>query len=362
MKRILYYLKFLPLLLALPLLLTACDTGETLVDTGSERELAISFDLSGTGVLLESVASDGSLTRAANVQNLADGTLLSIRAYKKVYNGDNTLKGTIFADAGVYQVETDGTKATVYASAGTGAVLQLTRGTYDLYFLSYNSTTEYPATTTETEAVDNGQDLIATSLKDVIIQADKDGQVSLTISLDGAPFSHLCSRIQAELKVPKNQPVLMGKIEALNISVGNLNKDATYEWQKAMLAFLHARDDASSVNLVTGHSFAENGSWDNAAEHSYQSPETYVLPLDETAPLKFNVTMHITYQTTSGGNPTTDTNFSAAVELPKMLLPGKSYRFVFTLTYYGILIPSDLTLDVVSYIPVDLHPGDVGGD
>lgn len=66
--------------------------------------------------------------------------------------------------------------------------------------------------------------------------------------------------------------------------------------------------------------------------------------------------------TNKDGVANTESKLTQTVELKKALLAGMSYNFVFTLTFYGDFLPADLTLDVQDYIPVDLTPGDVGGD
>lgn len=190
MKTIQHYLIFC----FLPTLFTACGVGDNLAmlpETDESGKLTVSFDLNGAGIRMD----DATDTRAnANVplENLADGTLFSIRAYKKTYNDKGELTATIFADAGVYKVESGGKTANAYTSV-TDAVLQLTRGIYDLYFLSYNSSTVYPGATGDTETITGStladvtsKDVIATSMKDVQIQSDQDGQVTLTIPMDGA--------------------------------------------------------------------------------------------------------------------------------------------------------------------------------
>ena len=223
MKTIQHYLIFC----FLPTLFTACGVGDNLAmlpETDESGKLTVSFDLNGAGIRMD----DATDTRAnANVplENLADGTLFSIRAYKKTYNDKGELTATIFADAGVYKVESGGKTANAYTSV-TDAVLQLTRGIYDLYFLSYNSSTVYPGATGDTETITGStladvtsKDVIATSMKDVQIQSDQDGQVTLTIPMDGAVFSHLCSRVKARLDIPRNQPVIVLGVSALKITM-----------------------------------------------------------------------------------------------------------------------------------------------
>lgn len=93
------------------------------------------------------------------------------------------------------------------------------------------------------------------------------------------------------------------------------------------------------------------------------SSDVYLFPLNDDVPLEFDVTMTIAYKTSSSGSQLSgDFKLSSPVALDKALLAAKSYCFVFTLTYYGEFVPSDLTLDVTSYSPVNLPSDDVGAD
>ncbi|MCD8184067.1 MAG: hypothetical protein LUE99_14450 [Bacteroides sp.] len=87
-----------------------------------------------------------------------------------------------------------------------------------------------------------------------------------------------------------------------------------------------------------------------------------ILPLDDTAPLKFNVEMKVHYTSTQNSGVAKDYDFKQELELAKALFAGKSYKFIFTLTFYGDYLPSDLALNIQEYTPVALKPGDVGGD
>lgn len=363
MKTIQHYLIFC----FLPTLFTACGVGDNLAmlpETDESGKLTVSFDLNGAGIRMD----DATDTRAnANVplENLADGTLFSIRAYKKTYNDKGELTATIFADAGVYKVESGGKTANAYTSV-TDAVLQLTRGIYDHYFLSYNSSTVYPGATGDTETITGStladvtsKDVIATSMKDVQIQSDQDGQVTLTIPMDGAVFSHLCSRVKARLDIPRNQPVIVLGVSALKITMKPLYGTAGYNWQKGTLSTTGERNN--SVDLIASGALSGIDSSTGAATLS--SSDVYLFPLNDDVPLEFDVTMTIAYKTSSSGSQLSgDFKLSSPVALDKALLAAKSYCFVFTLTYYGELVPSDLTLDVTSYSPVNLPSDDVGAD
>lgn len=333
------------------LLLSGCQRNDML--PSQEEEWVISFNLPQeeaiNGILPHSRAIQGS----AGTELLSDGTLFSVRAYKKNKTGT-----PVFVGKGVYKVETGGTTAVPRSDP---EALKLTRGTYDLYFLSYNSSGTVPDATGETVSVSNGNDFLGATLEQIIIQADKDGQTSLTIPMDGHPFRHLCSRVKATLEVPKDQPVAPKGITDLEISVKNLRTDNTYTWLSQSFTALGARDKGSTFSLIKSGSLS-NIQGSSTFPVTFSSPsDVFLLPLDESAPLLFDVSMKVSY-TDRNGQPATATLESKEVELKKALLPAMSYNFVFTLTFYGDYLPADLTLDVLDYIPVDLTPDDVGGD
>lgn len=339
------------------LLLSGCQGNDILLSEETE-EFAINFNLpqeeSLNGMLPHSRALQGSV----GTELLSDGTLFSVRAYKRSKTEGSGAETTVFVGKGVYKVGTGGTKAIPRSDS---EALKLTRGTYDLYFLSYHSSSTVPDAAGETVDVSNGNDFLGTTLEQIIIQADKDGQTSLTIPMDGHPFRHLCSRVKATLEVPKEQPVAPKEITNLKIYVKNLRAANTYTWLSQSFTTLGARENGNTVSLI------ESGSLSNIQGASifsvtFGSPtDAFLLPLDESAPLFFDVSMSVSY-TDRNSQSAIATLESKDMELKKALLPAMSYNFVFTLIFYGDYLPADLTLDVQDYIPVDLTPGDVGGD
>lgn len=344
------------------LLLSGCRKEELPPQTEAGGKLALSFDLPqaelpSTGLPATGSPQGRALTSAVPTEPLADNTLLCVRAYKKVEQGGT--ETFVFVDKGIYKVTDSGKKAVASTEADA---LKLTRGTYDLYFLSNRSTTTYPDVTGETATVSNSTDFLAASLKDTRIQADKDGQTELTIPIGNSPFRHLCSRVKATLEIPQSQPVAPTSISGLNLSVKNLRADNTYTWLTEGFTALGARGVDKSLQLVSG---GATGAIDLTTSPAVYDPSPegfYVLPLDESGPLQFEVSMTVKYTNKNGVANTEWKLAPQTVELKKALLPGMSYNFVFTLTFYGDFMPADLTLDVQDYIPVDLTPGDVGGD
>ena len=352
------------------LLLSGCRKEELPSQTVAGEKLALSFDLPqaelpATGLPVGGLRSTGlpptgspqsrALQSAVPTELLADNTLLCVRAYKKVEQGGT--ETFVFVDKGIYKVADSGKKAVANTDADA---LKLTRGTYDLYFLSNHSTTTYPDVTGETATVSNGTDFLSASLKDTRIQADRDGQTELTIPMENSPFRHLCSRVKATLEIPQSQPVAPTSISGLNLSVKNLRADNTYTWLTEGFTGLGVRGADKKLQLVSGDAIGAIDLTTSTAVYDPSPDGFYVLPLDESGSLQFEVSMTVKY-TNKDGVANTESKLTQTVELKKALLAGMSYNFVFTLTFYGDFLPADLTLDVQDYIPVDLTPGDVGG-
>lgn len=353
---------FTKLFLSLLLLMSAsCTDGEDVNASGKEEsKLKLAFDLSGCGVATGVPSARAAGT--AQTEALKAGVRFTVRAYK---SDDGA-----YVDEGVYVIVADatgtgtGTTAKPLVESGKDNGLYLTRGEYDLRFLSYNSTSEHPAVSNEQTTVLNGKDLIATSLKNVLVRADKDGQTDFTISMKGYPFEHLCSCVKATFQIPDGQVVTPTGISEMNITLKNLRTDATYNWTTGVLTPNAERKDATSLSMFTKGSIVNVPSTPAAGSTILAeavSGEVYVLPLDETAPLKFDVNMKIAYKSTQtgGGNKTNTLNIEN-LENAKALLPGKAYNFIFSLSFYGDYLPTDLMLTVQDYVPVNLKPDDVG--
>lgn len=354
---------FTKLFLSLLLLMSAsCTDGEDVNASGKEEgKLKLAFDLSGCGVATG--VPSARAAASASTEALKADVRFTVRAYK---SDDGA-----YVDEGVYVIVADaagngtGTTAKPLVESGKDNGLYLTRGEYDLRFLSYNSTSEHPAVSNEQTTVLNGKDLIATSLKNVLVRANKDGQTDFTISMKGYPFEHLCSCVKATFQIPDGQVVTPTGISEMNITLKNLRTDATYDWKTGVLTPTE-RKDATSLPLFTKGSIVNVPSTPAAGSTilaTVESEEVYVLPLNETAPLKFDVNMKIAYVSTqTGGGDKENTLNIENLENAKALLPGKAYNFIFSLSFYGDYLPTDLMLTVQDYVPVNLKPDDVGGD
>ena len=95
---------------------------------------------------------------------------------------------------------------TVKGGVATGE-LYLYRGTYDLYLVSYNSSTEVPELKTDgTIQVSNGKDFMYTSLKGIVVQPNQTGENMMDVVLP-APFKRLGAQIKVSVAAGDFQPV-----------------------------------------------------------------------------------------------------------------------------------------------------------
>lgn len=344
-----------------------------LPDTNNEK-LSLSFDLADSGVSVETPSTR--ILNAIATEELEVGTLFAVRAY----NYDDNGNWVGYVDKGIYKIVADastsakitGTKAEPLDESNA---LRLPRGTYDLHFLSYNSTVAggYPDASSEAITVPYGKDLIYTSLKKTVIRADRDGQTEATVALSGYPFEHLCTRVKAVFQIPDGQLVTPTSVSDLEIKMMNLSADAACNWPTGALT-PGERKEENMMSLITNGAINSISGTVDANGILAEYPQTadekekafYVLPVsDETTPLYFYIYAKIGYNSTrtdTQGTPKTGELKIEKLELGKALLPGKSYRFIFTLNFYGDYLPADLMLDVQEYTPVGLNPGDVGGD
>ncbi len=309
-------------------------------------------------------AETRALGAAPATENLASGTIFSVYAYR---NGKR-------AGEGVYQVDaTTTTLASPATIGGTPKPLKLTKGKYDLYFFSYNSTGtnagDYPTLPDNSAAatVSNGKDFLFTSLRDVEIQANQSsgadtGQKTFSVSLSDAPFRHQCARAKATLEV-QEKPVKPEAVTSLSITLKNLSANGSYD-ASADRWNMDTRAETNTLSFVTGGSFTPDF---NASPPQLQTStsETFLLPVNASSddPLKFDLSMSVGYTSTlEGGGTKTQQVKLENYALPKQLQAGKSYNFVFRLTFYGDYKPVGVVLDIEEYTPVSLPIGGVGED
>ena len=334
------------------------DDAEVLPPSETDKLLISGFDLTGTGILVETAD-----TRAASAtEQLTGGTLFTVLAYTHGEGGN-----LIFVDKGTYKITSaDQTKAEANSDP---EALRLTRGTYNLYFVSDNSTTAPTiASNNLTATITSGTDFLATSMENVIIQADVAGATNLTIPMaTTSPFRHLCSRVKTTLQIPDGQIVKPTAISALNITMKNIYAGATYDFIGDVLTNNGERADANTLAMISNGEISSLLATPDASGlfASLSSSDLYVLPLDEAEPLHFDINMKIAYNSTQSGSTGISKENTLAltdIEMRKGLLAGKSYNFIFSLSFYGDYLPAGLALQVQPYTTVGLTPDGAGGD
>ncbi|WP_330221656.1 MULTISPECIES: fimbrillin family protein [Bacteroides] len=234
----------------------------------------------------------------------------------------------------------DGKTYTVKNGVATGE-LYLYRGTYDLYLVSYNSSTEVPELKTDgTIPVGNGKDFMYTTLKGIVVQPNQMGESHMSVTLPN-PFKRMGAQVQVSVAGNTNSPVtptslvvrsflMNGLCESLNYTLGN----------PAWNAY-----GGSFGGNYPFSGFTNNGTGYDVKKKRESSP-VVLLPVDGTATIDFAIELEVGYSDNGEAKVWKDT-YPASIQ--KVLLPGMTYQFDFTLTFYGILNPGDLTLAVRDY-------------
>ena len=101
----------------------------------------------------------------------------------------------------------------------------------------------------------------------------------------------------------------------------------------------------------------------NTLDYNPQAPRTsdlaVLLPVGGTQKMKFDVNLTVQYKSGSETKTSTDSYFAT---IEKALLPGMTYQFDFSLTFYGAIVPSDLTLAIREWTTTNLTGEDLGKD
>lgn len=324
-------------LLALPAGgLTGCAAGGSPVDeSAGEEPVTVSFTL-----------YQAPATRAEEVRMdtlLNDGATIRVYAFAA---GATDLASPLASS--LYTVSNSNGIATA-----TGD-LALYRGTYDLYLVSYNSKTEAPSLGGGGKIdVSNGKDFMYTTLKGVVIQPEHAGANTIELTLT-EPFTRMGAQVLVKVKARNGtQPVTPSTLQANNIKITGLPASLSYGLgHTAWDALANPGDDyQSSYVFRTFHPTTEL----QQVTDWWVSDPVVLLPVDGSKMLDFEVNLIITY----GKEGLTYTDpFKASIQ--KVLLPGMTYEFEFSLTFYGILTPTDLTLAVKEYDTIKLDNKDDG--
>lgn len=320
MKQLLLHIGFL-------LLLAACQ--QEVVPEEKGEKVALSFDL-----------YKASLTKAEDTSN-DDVSLMptgkKFRAYAFPKGGETT---GIPSGEGLYTVGDNG------AASGS---LTLYSGEYDIYLVSYFDETYAPELDGSLISVDNGKDFMYTVLKDVTVRPAS-GATNMTVPVT-TPFTRLCSNIILKVQASSTQPVPIRELKVNSITINNLSTPLSYQLGKP-----DWRTD-QIFNYTESMNFSKFTNTGDQVTNPVESDPMVVLPINGKTALKFNVSLDIEYKKSS--QVVTETfNYEASVR--KIFLPGMTYVFEFTLTFFGTINPTDLTLGILEYTTVSDNTDEVG--
>lgn len=323
------------------LLFTACTAN--LPDDGN-----LSPEDKGEPVNIAFEMYSADLTKAAKAvatEPMQEGKTFRIYAYNSTAGSvpDFTLAPVA---SSIYTISKSGDKL-----VATGD-MKLYRGTYYMYLVSYNEDSSSPelSSTGGKINVTNGKDFMYTTLENIIVQPTAPGGNSMTVPLP-SPFIRLGSQVVVRAAAKNGtQPVSIDKLEVREIKVSGLPASLNYTlgettWDTG------ANYGASYTYPGDGFfRYGENGAPGSNTFDFWTSPAQVLLPVDGSNLLKFSVKLWVQY---SSGTKEVTKEYPASIQ--KVLLPGMAYVFDFTLTFYGEIIPSDLTLAVKEYnkIPLD---------
>lgn len=316
--------------IGLLLLLTACRNEVVPEDRG--EQVTLSFDL-----------YKAELTKAENATLMPAGKKFYAYAYEQGSTTDQAPVGS-----GIYTVDEKGT--------ATGN-LTLYRGVYNIYLVSYYDDYYVPELGDNyLITVSNEKDFMHTALKNVTVQPTP-GQNMMSVPLTD-PFTRLCSNVIVKVRASNTQPVTVGWLTVSDITIQNLSAPLSYQLGEDNLK-------TSSALYTESLSFKGiNFKPETAGQEQVTTPKAseaqVVLPINGTTPLKFNISLNITYNKNGGpdGSVTEPFNYEASVR--KIFLPGMTYVFDFTLTFFGALDPADLTLGILEYTTVSDNTDNVG--
>lgn len=182
---------------------------------------------------------------------------------------------------------------TVKGGVATGE-LYLYRGTYDLYLVSYNSSTEVPELKTDgTIQVSNGKDFMYTSLKGIVVQPNQTGENMMDVVLP-APFKRLGAQIKVSVAAGDFQPVTPTSLVVNSFEMGGLRASLPYTLGGTTWGAV------ANETFATTQSFT--GFTNNTASHdiktSRESTPVVVLPVDGSAMISFKVNLTVGYNVT----------------------------------------------------------------
>lgn len=280
--------------------------------------------------------------------SLAEGTMLRAYAYKK----DDPTTGDPVG-YGDYKIADD--QGTAEAVAGGG--LTLYRGEYDIYLLSYNDPNYVPETVSNNlVSVTNGKDFMYATLKGISVKPTSGGADMMSVDLP-EPFTRLCSNVIVKVKANSNSPIPLSGFVVESVKINKLSGDQSYQMGETGWA---KNDGLEYSGTGTMNKFGNNTTNDYITTVRESDPFV-VLPSKGTEPLEFELNLSIRFNKTVEGTASEVIKlFTYKPKVYKSFLPGMTYEFEFTLTFFGDQEPADLSLAILEYTTVKFSSDDVG--
>lgn len=298
----------------------------------------------------------GTSTRAtATSPSEAPSTALAsgIQFKACVYNKETTVDATTAPLAqGAYKVSGDG--STIEA---VGDPIKLFAGTYDFYFVSYNSTTDSPDTdntsgnTSLISNLTNGSEFLYAAMQKVEVRSAEAGTDKFIIKLD-KPFSRLTSAMKVSVRAKEGtHPVTPTSLAVKSIQVTGLSEACSFVPGKNALE-APTGGYSQDYTFPEGDFTVENGGTSSDVTLPRTSGKYLILPTDGSTELHFTVTLTVGYEDSSNGNQPVTGDFVYEIPYSKSLLAGTSYEFAFSLTFFDHYLPGNLELDVLPFVEV----------
>ncbi|WP_293669029.1 fimbrillin family protein [uncultured Parabacteroides sp.] len=330
------------------LVLTACtgnlpdDDNRTPEETG--EPVSITFDMY-TAQLTKAPAGISSAPEA-----MKEGKTFKIYAYNSKVGTTPNFATEAPVDSAIYTVEKQSDEKLVAKGD-----MKLYRGTYYMYLVSYNDDTAPVMGERGTISVGNGKDFMYTTLENIVVQPTAPGGNSMTVSLP-SPFIRMGSQVVVRARTKSSSPVPVSELEVREIKVSGLPASLDYKLGNTAWESCSAY---SADYTYPGNEFKRYGSdgvTDSDSQFDFwRSLPRVLLPVDGSSLLKFDVKLWVRYNS----NKQEITKVYPA-SIQKVLLPGMTYVFDFTLTFYGEIIPSDLTLAIREYNTIPLESDGLG--
>lgn len=320
------------------ILLVGCSG--SLPDSGGQQGEGEPIDLSFN---LYNVVVSKADEKTKPTVKMAVGTAFRIYAFKA---GETDLTKPIAS--AVYTVKDENGK-----SEGN---LSLYRGSYDFYMISNNTNTA-PVLDSGANSitVDNGNDFMYNIITNEVIQPEKPGENKMTVSLR-TPFTRLGAKIDLSVKAKTGSPVTVTGLKVQSITIQYLSSPLSYvlgekDWNTVGQSY-------DKTNTFTVNEF---GSAAPTSPHNNTKP-VVLLPVSGFTDLVFELVLNVTYlEYDNVGTPNSvSRDFTYYASVTKALIRGMGYKFDFTLTFFGILTPGNITVSLLDYTQEDLFTDQVG--